>query len=74
MCNYLWKFTGEVKKKELENSKNVLNYFICASVPPTIEGSVSSQDISAIVTQEISLECKVEGLPFPTIQWYKDRK
>lgn len=58
----------------MENSKNVLNFFIYATVPPTIEGSVSSQDISAIVTQEISLECKVEGLPFPTIQWYKDRK
>lgn len=54
-------------------SKLISRWF-CATVPPTIEGSGSPRDISAIATQEISLECKVEGVPFPTIQWYKDRK
>lgn len=54
-----------------------MNWLILLShcaVPPNIEGSGSAQDISATVTQEISLECRVEGVPFPTIQWYKDRK
>lgn len=47
---------------------------LSAPVPPTILGSASPQDVTAIVKQEISLECNVQGAPFPTIQWYKDRK
>uniref|UniRef100_UPI0037E9B6AB hemicentin-1 n=1 Tax=Semicossyphus pulcher TaxID=241346 RepID=UPI0037E9B6AB len=50
------------------------DFLVDVLVPPTIEGSSSSQDVSAIVKQEISLECKVQGVPFPTVQWYKDRK
>ncbi|XP_034531212.1 hemicentin-1 [Notolabrus celidotus] len=50
------------------------DFIVDVLVPPSIEGSSSSQDVSAIVKQEISLECKVQGVPFPTIQWYKDRK
>ncbi|TKS74334.1 Hemicentin-1 Fibulin-6 [Collichthys lucidus] len=50
------------------------DFFLDILVPPTIEGSGSPQDVSAIVKQEISLECKVQGVPYPTIQWYKDRK
>ncbi|XP_035509461.1 hemicentin-1 [Morone saxatilis] len=50
------------------------DFFVDILVPPTFEGSGSPQDVSAIVKQEISLECKVQGVPFPTIQWYKDRK
>ncbi|MCJ8749980.1 hypothetical protein PDJAM_G00193750 [Pangasius djambal] len=43
-------------------------------VPPSIIGSGGSRDLYAVLNQEISLECKVKGVPFPTIQWYKDRK
>ncbi|XP_076872442.1 hemicentin-1 isoform X2 [Brachyhypopomus gauderio] len=43
-------------------------------VPPTITGSGGSRDLSVILNQEVSLECKVKGVPLPTIQWYKDRK
>ncbi|TDH08782.1 hypothetical protein EPR50_G00101320 [Perca flavescens] len=50
------------------------DFFLDVLVPPTIVESVSPRDVSAIVKQEISLECKVQGVPFPTIQWYKDRK
>ncbi|KAM8746417.1 hemicentin-1 isoform 1-T1 [Acanthopagrus schlegelii] len=50
------------------------DFFLDILVPPTIEGSGTPQDVSAIVKQEISLECKVKGVPFPTINWYKDRK
>lgn len=47
--------------------------FLCL-VPPTIIGTAGSRDISGILNQEIVLECRVKGDPFPTIQWYKDRK
>ncbi|XP_061539337.1 LOW QUALITY PROTEIN: hemicentin-1 [Phycodurus eques] len=49
-------------------------FFVDVLVPPTIAASDSPQDMSAILKQEISLECKTKGVPFPTIQWYKDRK
>uniref|UniRef100_A0A3B5LKZ5 Hemicentin 1 n=1 Tax=Xiphophorus couchianus TaxID=32473 RepID=A0A3B5LKZ5_9TELE len=42
-------------------------------LPPTIVGSGSPMDVSAILKQELTLECKVHGSPFPTIQWYKER-
>ncbi|XP_053341492.1 hemicentin-1 [Clarias gariepinus] len=43
-------------------------------VPPSIIGSGGSRDLHGLLNQEINLECKVKGVPFPTIQWYKDRK
>uniref|UniRef100_A0A3Q1K5W9 Ig-like domain-containing protein n=1 Tax=Anabas testudineus TaxID=64144 RepID=A0A3Q1K5W9_ANATE len=59
---------------EIPSLKSYSILSLCATVPPTIMGSGSPQDVSAILKQEISLECKVQGVPFPTIQWYKDRK
>ncbi|XP_061680955.1 hemicentin-1 isoform X2 [Syngnathoides biaculeatus] len=50
------------------------DFFVDVLVPPTVSGSDSPQDMSAILKQEISLECQAKGVPFPTIQWYKDRK
>ncbi|XP_040895666.1 hemicentin-1 [Toxotes jaculatrix] len=50
------------------------DFFLHVLVPPTIVGSGLPRDVSAILKQEISLECNVQGVPFPTIQWYKDRK
>ncbi|KAM3875993.1 hemicentin-1 [Diretmus argenteus] len=50
------------------------DFFLDVLVPPTIIDTGAPQDISSILNQEISLECKVKGVPFPTIQWYKDRK
>ncbi|XP_019730956.1 hemicentin-1 isoform X3 [Hippocampus comes] len=50
------------------------DFFVDVLVPPTVAGSDSPQDMSGILKQEIRLECKVKGVPFPTIQWYKDRR
>ncbi|XP_017573536.2 hemicentin-1 isoform X3 [Pygocentrus nattereri] len=50
------------------------DFYLDVLVPPTIIGSGGSRDLSAILNQEISLECRVKGVPFPTVQWYKDRK
>uniref|UniRef100_A0A673IBQ3 Hemicentin-1 n=1 Tax=Sinocyclocheilus rhinocerous TaxID=307959 RepID=A0A673IBQ3_9TELE len=50
------------------------DFYVDVLVPPTIIGTVGSRDLSAVLNQEINLECRVKGDPFPTIQWYKDRK
>ncbi|KAG7265216.1 hypothetical protein CRUP_009103 [Coryphaenoides rupestris] len=50
------------------------DFFLDVLVPPSIIGTASPKDLSSVLNQEISLECKVKGTPFPTIQWYKDRK
>ncbi|XP_032884067.1 hemicentin-1 isoform X2 [Amblyraja radiata] len=43
-------------------------------VPPSIIGAGSPSEVSVILNQEASLECKVQGIPFPHIQWYKDHR
>ncbi|KAJ3600174.1 hypothetical protein NHX12_034124, partial [Muraenolepis orangiensis] len=50
------------------------DFYLHVLVPPGIIGTASPKDLSSVLNQEISLECKVKGLPFPTVQWYKDRK
>ncbi|KAL4635075.1 hemicentin-1 [Arapaima gigas] len=50
------------------------DFMLNVLVPPNISGGSSPRDVSAILNQEVSLECKVNGVPFPTVQWYKERK
>ncbi|XP_069497466.1 hemicentin-1 isoform X2 [Ambystoma mexicanum] len=43
-------------------------------VPPTVAGAGMPSDVSVILSRETSLECRVKGVPFPAIQWFKDSK
>ncbi|XP_044798653.2 hemicentin-1 isoform X3 [Bubalus bubalis] len=43
-------------------------------VPPTIIGAGSPGEVSVVLNQDITLECRVKGTPFPVIRWLKDGK
>ncbi|XP_010130628.1 PREDICTED: hemicentin-1, partial [Buceros rhinoceros silvestris] len=43
-------------------------------VPPSIIGVKTPHEITVILNQEISLECRATGFPFPDIHWFKDGK
>nr|XP_033816119.1 hemicentin-1 isoform X1 [Geotrypetes seraphini] len=43
-------------------------------VPPTITGAATPSEVRVVLSKETTLECKVKGIPFPTIQWFKDGK
>ncbi|XP_044123231.1 hemicentin-1 isoform X1 [Neovison vison] len=43
-------------------------------VPPTIIGAGSPNEVSVVLSHDITLECKVKGTPFPVIHWFKDGK
>uniref|UniRef100_A0AAV2L311 Ig-like domain-containing protein n=1 Tax=Knipowitschia caucasica TaxID=637954 RepID=A0AAV2L311_KNICA len=45
------------------------DFFLDVLVPPSIIGSASALDVTAVLKQEVLLECKVQGLPFPSIHW-----
>lgn len=44
----------------------------CLPVPPTILNSDQASDVSAPMGEELSLECRANGLPIPRISWLKD--
>uniref|UniRef100_A0AAZ3SJS1 Hemicentin 1 n=1 Tax=Oncorhynchus tshawytscha TaxID=74940 RepID=A0AAZ3SJS1_ONCTS len=71
----LHSYTGSYSCKAINIAGSTEKDFLLeVLVPPTIVGTGSPRDVSAVLNQEISLDCKVKGTPFPTIQWYKDRK
>ncbi|XP_067156720.1 hemicentin-1 [Apteryx mantelli] len=43
-------------------------------VPPSIIGAATPSEVAVILSQEISLECRAKGFPFPDIHWFKDGK
>ncbi|XP_075384531.1 hemicentin-1 isoform X2 [Tenrec ecaudatus] len=43
-------------------------------VPPTIIGASSPNEVSVLLNHDTTLECKVKGIPFPVIHWFKDNK
>uniref|UniRef100_H2YT93 Ig-like domain-containing protein n=1 Tax=Ciona savignyi TaxID=51511 RepID=H2YT93_CIOSA len=40
-------------------------------VPPTIRGSGDVTKVSVVLNNDITMECNVEGIPTPTIEWRK---
>ncbi|KAM4642152.1 hemicentin-1 [Discoglossus pictus] len=49
-------------------------FYVDVLDPPTILGSGIISDISVIAGREANLECKVKGIPFPVIQWFKEER
>ncbi|XP_009958752.1 PREDICTED: hemicentin-1-like, partial [Leptosomus discolor] len=43
-------------------------------VPPSIIGADIPSEVAVILNQEISLECRAKGFPFPDVHWFKDGK
>ncbi|XP_039591708.1 hemicentin-1 isoform X2 [Polypterus senegalus] len=50
------------------------NFILEVLVPPSIAGVGSPNDISVILNHAAVLECRVKGVPFPSIQWFKESK
>ncbi|XP_059503813.1 hemicentin-1 isoform X2 [Stegostoma tigrinum] len=50
------------------------NFNVEVLVPPSIVDAGKQNEVSVILNQETTLECKVKGIPFPNIQWYKDNR
>ncbi|KAM4722858.1 hemicentin-1 [Rhinophrynus dorsalis] len=47
-------------------------YFVNVLDAPSITDSGRISDISVVAGREVNLECKVKGIPFPVIQWFKE--
>ncbi|POI31768.1 hypothetical protein CIB84_004481, partial [Bambusicola thoracicus] len=41
-------------------------------VPPSIMGADTPSEIAVILNQEMTLECRAKGFPFPDVHWFKD--
>uniref|UniRef100_A0A8C2UJN2 Hemicentin-1 n=1 Tax=Coturnix japonica TaxID=93934 RepID=A0A8C2UJN2_COTJA len=54
------------------SSEKLFNLHIL--VPPSIIGADTPSEIAVILNQEVSLECRAKGFPFPSIHWFKDSK
>ncbi|XP_047609819.1 hemicentin-1 isoform X2 [Phacochoerus africanus] len=66
---------GRYSCKAINIAGTSQKYFnISVLVPPTIIGAGSPSEVSAVLNQDIALECQVKGTPFPVIHWFKDGK
>lgn len=41
-------------------------------VPPNIAGESTPQDVSVLQNRQVTLECKSDAVPPPTLTWLKD--
>ncbi|XP_037536631.1 hemicentin-2 [Nematolebias whitei] len=62
-------YTCVAKNSEGQIQKD---YTLVVQVPPTILDSDQASDVSAPMGEELSLECRANGLPTPHISWLKD--
>uniref|UniRef100_H2YT90 Ig-like domain-containing protein n=1 Tax=Ciona savignyi TaxID=51511 RepID=H2YT90_CIOSA len=51
--------------------KSRKDYRLDVIVPPTIRGSGDVTKVSVVLNNDITMECNVEGIPTPTIEWRK---
>ncbi|XP_061490012.1 hemicentin-1 isoform X2 [Rhineura floridana] len=67
--------TGQYSCKATNIAGSSEKFFIIdVRVPPTIRGADTPKEVSVILSQNATLECRVSGSPFPIIQWFKDGK
>ncbi|KAM9324527.1 hemicentin-1 [Gastrophryne carolinensis] len=50
------------------------HFFVNVIESPEIEGNNLNHNISTVVGEDAKLTCKVKGIPFPIIQWFKDNR
>uniref|UniRef100_A0A8C6YIL3 Hemicentin 1 n=1 Tax=Nothoprocta perdicaria TaxID=30464 RepID=A0A8C6YIL3_NOTPE len=47
-------------------------YLVRVHVPPNIAGTSGPQDLTVLQNRQVTLECKSDAVPPPTISWLKD--
>ncbi|XP_061624718.1 hemicentin-1 isoform X2 [Phyllopteryx taeniolatus] len=47
-------------------------YHIVVQAPPVISGTSKLQEITAVLSQEVELQCRVSGRPAPRVEWSRD--
>ncbi|XP_034025662.1 LOW QUALITY PROTEIN: hemicentin-1 [Thalassophryne amazonica] len=62
-------YTCVAKNNEGQTQKD---YTLSVQVPPTILDAEHSSDLSALIGDEIILECRATGVPQPRLSWLKD--
>ncbi|XP_059193550.1 hemicentin-1 [Centropristis striata] len=62
-------YTCVAKNSEGHTTKD---YTLTVQVTPTILGSEHPSDMSAPMGEELTLECRVTGIPTPRLSWLKD--
>lgn len=45
---------------------------VCRPVPPNIAGESTPQNASVLLNRQVTLECKSDAVPPPTLSWLKD--
>ncbi|XP_023814399.1 hemicentin-1 [Oryzias latipes] len=62
-------YTCVAKNSEGQTQKD---YTLTVQVSPTILDSDQASDVSAPMGEEVTLDCRVNGIPTPRISWLKD--
>ncbi|KAJ8376139.1 hypothetical protein SKAU_G00067190 [Synaphobranchus kaupii] len=47
-------------------------FLVRVHVPPNIAGEIGPQDLSVLLNRQVTLECKSDAVPPPTLTWLKD--
>lgn len=55
-----------------EDIQCLLNIIFVSVVPPNIAGESGVQDVSVLQNRQVTLECRSNAVPPPTLSWLKD--